>query len=99
MIMLIGYIHLNPSDVNEFTADVQAIASSTRAEKGCLFYAVTLEDARAGRMLIVERWQDQESLTAHFERQETVTFLKKWGNRIKSDILKYDASNERSFME
>ncbi len=99
MIILMGHLHLNSSDVNEFTADVQAIASSTRAEKGCLFYAVTLEDAHAGRMLIAQQWQDQESLTAHFERQETVTFLKKWGNRIKSDILKYDASNERSLME
>ncbi|SFB23152.1 Antibiotic biosynthesis monooxygenase [Lentibacillus halodurans] len=68
MIVLMGYLHLNTSDVNEFTTDVQVIASSTRAEKGCLFYAVTLEDARAGRMLIVERWQDQESLTAHLER-------------------------------
>jgi len=99
MIILMGYLHLNPSDLNEFTADVQAIASSTRAEKGCLFYAVTLEDAPAGRMLIVQRWQDQESLTAHLERQKTAPFLKKWGNRIKIDVLKYDASDERSFMD
>ena len=99
MIILMGHLHLNPSDVNEFTADVQAIASSTRAEKRCLFYAFALEDARAGRMLIVQRWQDQGSLTAHLERQVTVTFLNKWGDRIKSDILKYDASNEYSFME
>jgi quinol monooxygenase YgiN len=99
MIILMGYVHLNPSDVDEFTADVQAVASSTRAEKGCLFYAFTLEDARAGRMLTVQRWQDQESLTAHVERHETAPFLKKWGNRMRMDILKYDALNERSFME
>ncbi|GMA99528.1 antibiotic biosynthesis monooxygenase [Pelosinus sp. IPA-1] len=99
MIILMGFLHLNPSDVNEFTADIQTIASSTRAEKGCLFYSIALEDARAGRMLIAERWQDQESLTAHLERQELVAFSKKWGNRIKSDNLKYDASNERSLME
>lgn len=48
MIILMGYVHLNPSDVNEFTADVQAVVSSTRAEKGCLFYAFTSEDARVG---------------------------------------------------
>ncbi|MBT2604160.1 antibiotic biosynthesis monooxygenase [Bacillus sp. ISL-53] len=99
MIILMGYVHLNPFDVDEFTADVQAVASSTRAEKGCLFYAFTLEDARAGRMLTVQRWQDQESLTAHVERHETAPFLKKWGNRMRMDILKYDALNERSFME
>lgn len=99
MIILMGYIHLDPSDVNAFTTDVQAIVSSTRAEIGCLFYAVTLEDARAGRMLIVERWQDQESLTTHLETPKMVAFLKKWGGRLKSDLIKYDASNERSLME
>jgi quinol monooxygenase YgiN len=99
MIILMGYVHVNPSDVNEFTTDVQAVVSSTRAENGCLFYAFTLEDARTGRMLTVQRWQDQESLTAHVERHESVPFLKKWGNRMRMDILKYDASNERSFME
>ncbi|MDP4096238.1 antibiotic biosynthesis monooxygenase [Paenibacillus sp. P96] len=99
MIVLIGYLHLNPSDVDEFTADIPDIVSSMRTEKGCLFYAVTLEDARAGRMLIVERWQDQESLTAHLEGQKAAAFFEKWGNRIKIDVLKYDASNERSFME
>jgi len=99
MIILMGYLHVNPSDASEFTADIQAIASSTRAEQGCLFYAVTMEDAGAGRMLIVERWQDQASLTAHLANLTTVPFLEKWGNRIKIDTLKYDASNERSFME
>lgn len=99
MVLLMGYVHLNPSDVNEFTADVQAVVSSTRAEKGCLFYAFSLEDARAGRMLTVQRWQDQESMTAHVERHESAPFLKKWGNRMRMDILKYDISNERSFME
>ncbi|MFC5447021.1 putative quinol monooxygenase [Paenibacillus aestuarii] len=99
MILLLGYVHLNPSDVNEFTADVQAVVTSTRVEKGCLFYAFTLEDAPAGRILTVQRWEDQESLTAHVERHEYAPFLKKWGNRMRMDIQKYDILNERSFME
>lgn len=47
MILLMGYVHLNPSEVNEFTADVRNIVSSTRTETGCLFYTFTLEDAYA----------------------------------------------------
>ncbi|MFB5678037.1 hypothetical protein ACE3NQ_12600 [Paenibacillus terreus] len=34
MIVLIGYLHRNPSDVSDFTANVPAITSSTSAEKG-----------------------------------------------------------------
>ncbi|MEC0123292.1 putative quinol monooxygenase [Paenibacillus pabuli] len=99
MILLMGYVHLNPSEVNEFTADVRDVVSSTRTETGCLFYAFTLEDSRAGRMLTVQRWEDQESLAAHVERHESAPFLMKWGNRMRMDVQKYDISNERSFTE
>ncbi len=94
MIIIMGYLHLDPSDMDEFLAFIQEIAPGTRAEKGCLFYAVTLEDAHAGRVLVAERWQDQESLTAHFEGQQVVAF-QKWMNRINLEVLRYDASNER----
>jgi quinol monooxygenase YgiN len=93
-----GYVHLNPSDVKEFLADIQVIGPGTTAEKGCLLYAIALEDARAGRMLVVERWQDQASLTAHLEGPQTASF-QKWMNRIKIDVLRYDASNERPLMD
>lgn len=99
MILLMGYVHLDPSDVDEFAADVQDVVASTRAEKGCLFYSFTLEDARAGRVLTVQRWEDQESIAAHVERHESAPFLLKWGNRMRMDVQKYDISNERSFME
>jgi quinol monooxygenase YgiN len=93
MIIVMGYVHLNPSDVDEFLADIQVIAPGTRAEKGCLFYAVTLDDASAGRMLVAERWRNQASLTAHLKGAQAAAF-QKWDNRIKIDVLRYDASNE-----
>jgi len=99
MIIVMGYIHLNPLDVDEFFIDIQKIISSTKVEKGRLFYSVTVDDAATGRMLVAERWQDQESLVEHLERQEMRTFLNKWETKIKSDILKYDALNARALME
>lgn len=99
MIILMGYIHLNPSDVSEFVTDVQAITRSTKAEEGCLFYTVTLDDASAGRMLVVERWRDEQSLAAHMQAQQTKTFLEKWASRMQSDVLRYNASNERSLLD
>lgn len=98
MIILMGYVHLDPSDVKEFLADIEVIGPGTRAEKGCLFYAVALDDARIGRMVVAERWQDQASLTAHLEGPQTASF-QRWMNRIKIDVLRYDASNERPLME
>ncbi len=90
MIIVMGYVHLAPSDVNEFLADIEVIGPGTRAEKGCLFYAVALDNARAGRMVVAERWQDQASLTAHLQGPQTASFHK-WPNRIKIGVLRYDA--------
>nr|WP_245511116.1 hypothetical protein [Martelella mediterranea] len=30
---------------------------STKAEEGCLFYGITLDDRPTGRFLVAERWR------------------------------------------
>ncbi len=95
MIILMGHLQLDPADVHAFTDDIEAIAASTRAEAGCLFHAMAWEDVRAGRMLVVQRWRDQAALDAHFTQPATIAFLQKWGARMRGDMLKYDAANER----
>jgi quinol monooxygenase YgiN len=97
LIIVIGNLHLDPSEVTEFLADIQVLGPKTRAENGCLFYAVTLDDASAGRMVVAERWQDQASLTAHLEGPQTAAF-QKWMGKIRIDVSRYDASNERPLM-
>lgn len=94
MLILMGYIYLDPFDVDAFFADVQAISLSMRAEQGCLFYSITLDDRPAGRFLVAERWQDRESLTTHLERMETRAFLKTWKGRMKSDLQAYEVLKE-----
>ncbi|WP_114207606.1 antibiotic biosynthesis monooxygenase [Acidisarcina polymorpha] len=84
---------MNASDDTEFLAHIEVIDPCTRRDRG-LFNAVTLEDASTGRMLVAERWQDQESLTANLQGQQAVAF-QKWANRIRVDILQNDALNER----
>ncbi|ORE98391.1 antibiotic biosynthesis monooxygenase [Aurantimonas sp. 22II-16-19i] len=95
MIILTGYVHIDPCDVGEFSADVEALARGARARAGCLFYAVAPQDAPAGRMLVAERWRDQSALTAHLEAAETAAFVARWTGRMTADILKFDADNER----
>ena len=99
MIIVVGYVHLDPSDVGAFVADVQAVAPGTRAEPGCLFYAVTVDDAMAGRVLVAERWRDEASLSAHLGAQAASAFSSTWTGRIRLDVHTYDASNERPLVE
>ena len=98
MLILIGYIHVSPSDADEFLADLRALSLMVRAREGCLFYTAALEDARAGRLLVVERWQDQAALSAHLEAPQTSGFVEKWLRRMKGDVQRYNASNGRPLM-
>ncbi len=98
MIIVTGYVRLDPSDVSEFAGDMEALARVTQARDGCLFYAIALDDPSTGRMLVVERWRDQVALTAHLEASSTAAFVERWKDRMNGDVLKYDATNERSLM-
>jgi quinol monooxygenase YgiN len=99
MIILMGYVQVQATDAAQFLTDVQALARATRAREGCLFYSVAAEDAAAGRMLVVERWRDQASLTAHLEASDTVAFVGRWSSRMVGGLHKFDATNERSIMD
>lgn len=94
MLILIGHIHIDPQEVDAFVCDVQAISLSAKAEEGCLFYGITLDDRPTGRFLVAERWRDQEALTAHLARAETLAFLKTWGDRMKGDLQTYEVTEE-----
>lgn len=96
MIVLMGYIHLEPSDVEEFLTDLETIAAGTRAERGCLFYAFALEDAPSGRMLLVQRWLDEDAFTAHLAGPSAASFQKKWVNKTRVDVQQYEVCNEES---
>ncbi len=96
MILLMGHIQLEPSDVRDFLADLEIIAAGTRAERGCLFYDVALADPRSGRMLLAARWLDEDSFTAHLSGPHAASFQQRWAKRTKVDVQRYEVFNELS---
>ena len=98
MLILIGYIHLAPSDVAAFSADVRAASAITRAEEGCLFHSISLDDPQAGRMLLVQRWLDQACLDAHLATAAATAFLTRWQGRLAIDVQRYTATDGVALM-
>ena len=94
MIVVLGYIHLKPSDVQDFLADLETIAAGTRAERGCLFYALALEDTVAGRILLAQRWLDDDAYTAHLAGPHAASFQQRWANRTRVDVQRYEVVND-----
>ncbi|MCM2292541.1 antibiotic biosynthesis monooxygenase [Allorhizobium sp. BGMRC 0089] len=99
MIIVTGYMHVDPADLAAFRADLKTLALATRQREGNISYDAALDDRENGRLLIVERWADQAALTAHLEAEDTLAFVNRWRGRMRGDIRKYDASNERELGE
>jgi len=95
MIIVLGHVRIDPSDAEAFCRDIREIDPSNKPNSGCLFYSVAAVDPSIGRMLVAERWRDQQSLTAHLQRPETLAFVQAWSGRMQGDVRRYDASNER----
>ena len=57
MLIVTGYVHVEPPDVAEFATDIQVLAHSAKQRDGGTFYAVAVDDRAAGRLLVVERWR------------------------------------------
>jgi quinol monooxygenase YgiN len=82
-------MYVDPADVTDFVADVRAVAVTTQAEPGCLFYGVTPDDAGTGRMLLAQRWRDPQALARHLETAATIAFQAKWQGRLRLDVQQY----------
>ena len=98
MLIVTGYMHIDPSDLSRFHAELQAVALIVRQRSGNLSYDAAVDDAQAGRLLIAERWHDQAALNTHLGAPETKAFVQRWQGKMRGDIRKYDASNERDLM-
>lgn len=99
MIIVTGTIRVDPPDLEAFAADLHVLAEVSRQRAGNIAYAIGRDSADPGRLLVVERWQDQRSLTAHLDAPDTRAFVTRWQDRMRGDIRKYDAENERGVME
>ena len=99
MLIVTGYVHVDPTDLAKFFGDLQILAVATRQRAGNISYDAAVDDPQAGRLLISERWSDQSALTAHLDAIDTVAFVSRWQGRMKGDVRKFDASNERGLMD
>lgn len=79
MIIVTGYVEVPPSDLKDFTRDLAGLTEATRARDGVLSYDAAVVDPSRGRLLVVERWRDQQALSAHLAAADTIAFVARWG--------------------
>ncbi|NKL55083.1 putative quinol monooxygenase [Rhizobium leguminosarum] len=99
MLIVTGYMHIDPTEVPQFLAELKDLAIVTRQRPGNISYDAAVDDPAAGRLLIAERWADQEALSAHLDAEQTKAFVARWQRRMRGDVKKFDASNERGLLD
>lgn len=100
MLILAGHLKTHPDLVADLAATLRSLVEPTLREDGCHNYHFAIDSEEDGTVLVYERWRDQAALTAHLSQPAVISILGAWGDRIDtSGVRKFDASNERGFMD
>lgn len=73
-IIIAGWMDYEPVHRDEVVRQLPTVAGPTRAEAGCLDYAMSPDPDHPGRIRIFERWASQQDLDAHLERPHVLDF-------------------------
>lgn len=100
MIILAGHLKTSPDLARDLADTLRTLVAPTLLEEGCLNYHFAIDSEGEGTVLVYERWRDQDALSSHLAQPAVAGVLGAWGARIDtSGVRKFDASNERSFLD
>ena len=94
MIVITGKITLDPAKKQEITAAAIEMMQATRAEAGNLEYAFTWDLVDEGVLRVVEQWEDETALDAHFKEPHMAAFTGKMGDfgMTGMEVIKHQVS-------
>jgi quinol monooxygenase YgiN len=99
MIIVTGTVTCDPAHAREYAESGRAVSEVTRGEPGCISHHMLLENEALGRLVVTERWQDEEALRAHMRTPHVAEFSRRYGGLVTgSDVMLYDAGEARSLM-
>ena len=95
MLVVAGTIHLDPAKKEEATAAAIEMMKATHTEPGNIEYAFTWDLVEEGMVRVIEQWEDQAALDAHFEAPHMAAFMAKMGGLgiTSMDVKKYEISS------
>ncbi len=94
MLVVAGYVRMNPDKVDAAVAAAQTVMEATRQEAGCISYTFSRDLGEPGLFHIFEEWESQAALDAHFKAPHMATFQQAMGGFDVKEIKvnRYDVS-------
>ena len=100
MIVVVGYITINPEMRAEAEAAIATLVPLTVAEEGCVEYRYAADILEPNRINIWEQWESEEAMTAHMGTAHLADFMTAVGACIGGplEITRHDiASSSKIF--
>jgi quinol monooxygenase YgiN len=92
MVIVAGHFDVDPAHRDEFIAGRLEAMQASRAEPGCVVYAMTADPIQPERVLLFERWESKEALLAHLEGMRSAPQPASTVEIRSAEILQYEIS-------
>jgi quinol monooxygenase YgiN len=76
MIVVVGRVRTDALRREELIRIGQALAAASRAEQGCISYALYEDTEVANDFVFLEEWESEEALQRHFATPHVARFMK-----------------------
>ena len=67
--------YIKPENVDEYYKLIFELIDRTREEKGNISYTLYADKEHPGEHVLIEEWEDQDSLAAHFKTEHFTTIV------------------------
>lgn len=98
MIMVQSTFHLLPGNRTEVIDLMKKMVGLSRAEKGCVSYEYFEGISDANQVILLQEWENAESLQDHYQTEHMDDFLSNLGQYLESPVVtrSYVSPEERT---
>ena len=99
MILVTGFIDVDPAQRDTFIAAVKAVQAKTREEPGNERYVFSADLDDDGRFYVNEHWADEDAINGHMASSHMAEFLGAIGGAVRgAELMKYSGATTEKLM-
>lgn len=96
MIVITGQIFTDRENLHPLYARLKALCEPTRAEEGCLFYHMAMEDEENCVLVAMEGWRDKDALDRHLALPAIQALLSDFAGKFSNKVQIHEVSSSQT---
>lgn len=93
MIVITGQIFTDKETLPHLYARLKELCEPSRAEDGCLFYHMGIEDEEKGIIMAMEGWRDMAALETHLALPAIAKLLSDFEGKFSNSVHIHEVSS------